>query len=108
RRELPGGATGERRVECCLHVTATQQDLRLLVCGQVGEIGWRLTAVARRVAGDQTALIPPCDAVPGASRLWLILQVSGLLERLIVVDAERHSGRHWRLVEEDAADLRPE
>ena len=60
---------------------------------------------ARRRAGHQTAVVAPVEADPRCVLLGLVLQVSGLVEKLVVVDAEhRDCSRRGA----DSADLRPE
>src|SRR5271166_2950884 len=55
-------------------------------------------AVTRRVSGYQTAVVTPVEAKPGAALPGLVLQVGGLVELFVVVDAEGKSGagRHRR------------
>src|SRR5260370_683980 len=60
------------------------------------------------MARDLTTLIPPRDSVPRKVRLGLVLQMRRLLKRLVVVDAEGSGAGGIGIVEENAADLRPE
>src|SRR5579871_3659524 len=108
RGQLSRRAANQRCSACGLHPAAIQKNLRLLICCQVGQVGRSLAIVDRRISSHQSALIPPRKPIPGSVRLWLILQMCRLLEGLIVIDPEGSRARSSRVVEQNAADLRPE
>jgi len=68
---------------------AEEPCLELLVGSQAGHIDVGIHSVADgNSAGDQAAVIPPIEANPGPLLPGLVLQVSGLVELLVVVDTE--------------------
>ena len=84
-----------------MHASAVEPGLELLIRGQAGNVHNRVGAVrpigavaarARYRARHQAAVVSPVEANPGHSLIRrLVLQVSGLIEILIVIDAE-HRG----------------
>src|ERR1700688_611588 len=96
---------------------AEQSCLELLIRRQFGNIHNRvspvrpvvaITARARCGTGDQTAVITPIETNPGSPLGKLILQVSCLIEPLIVVDTKYAGSAHAGRRGSDSADLRLE
>src|ERR1700728_23767 len=106
------GSCGRRQ-----HAAAEQPCLELLIgrySRHVDEVigattGWavrtRLAAETRHGTRDQAAVVAPVEAKPRPSLPRLILDVRGLVEVFIVVDA-KHRRSPWRGA--NAADLRSE
>ncbi len=66
-----------------------------------------ITARARYGTGHQAAIVAPVEAHPGSALERLVLQVSGLVENFVVVDAEHLASSHASERRgADAADLR--
>src|SRR5208282_6166488 len=65
-----------------------------------------INSITGRVAGDQTAVIPPVETSPRATLPGLILQVGCLVELFVVIDAEGEVGGGNRRA--CSADLRME
>ena len=119
---VPVGFVGCRRG--CMHGAAEETGLELLIGADAGRIyyvraigatgpGWPIRAIAtraRRWTGDKPAVVPPVEAEPRPALPRLILQVSGLVEFFVVVDAERRKFPRHRNDRNGArpADLRRE
>src|ERR1700728_1860226 len=105
-----GAIEGQRRRRGCTDAVASEPGFGLLVgrkrnLAHVGSAyadvvhtteDQRSRAIVRRELPearccpcDQSTVIPPVEADPGATLPRLILEVSGLVELLVVVDAER-------------------
>src|SRR5689334_237094 len=80
---------GQGRTQGGEHAPAEEASLDLLVSGQAGQIYWgRRVGCERNGARNQPAVITPVEAEPRAALPGLVLDVSGLIEFLVVVDAK--------------------
>src|ERR1700733_13781377 len=80
----------------CMHASAIESCFELLIRRDPGYVHrgvgaiWPVRAIpsrARHRTGDQTAIVAPVEAEPRPFLPGLVLQVSGLVKQLIVVDA---------------------
>ncbi len=72
-----------------MHASAKKPSLHLLVGGESSEIDRRgVDLCERNCSGHQTAVIAPIKANPRTGSPRLVLQVRGLVEAFVVVDAE--------------------
>ena len=87
----------DRSGRCRMHAPAVESRLELLIGREAGDIHDRVGPVrpvgaiasrARHRAGHQAAVVAPVEAEPRAASSRLVLQVRGLVELLVVVDAE--------------------
>src|SRR5882724_7121664 len=72
-----------------MHTAAEKACLELLVAGQTRQINRSRCIRDGHCAGHKTAVIAPVEAKPRTTLPRLILEVCGLVEPLVVVDAER-------------------
>src|SRR5258708_35444791 len=84
-------------------IDAEEPDRRLLV--RVQEVRRIREIVEGRIARYQSAVITPIESNPGEFQVGLILEMSCLIEGLVVVDAENFGARD---ASAKAGDLRRE
>src|SRR5271166_1096592 len=84
-----------------MHAAAVQPSFELLIGRELGNIHYRVSSVrtvvaiaarARNRTRDQAAVEAPVETDPGSPFSDLILQVRGLVEILVVVNAEYAAG----------------
>ena len=98
-----------------MDATAEDPPCELLIRRQIGNIHYSVSSIwsigaifaacAGHGTGNQTAVITPVEAEPRGLLRRLVLQVSGLIEKLVVVNAE-YADRARRRA--DTGDLRAE
>src|SRR6516225_1285402 len=103
RTELRGRTRGRQGLSrCCRYPVADEPRLKLLICGELAEIdlktwiGGIRRGRERNGRGDLPTVIPPVESKPWTALPGLILQVGGLAELLVVIDAEHAARRRWR------------
>src|ERR1035438_5550714 len=88
-----------------VHAAAIESRLKLLIGRQVGHVHDAIRPVgtivaiaagARHGTRHQAAVVAPVEADPRSPLPWLVLQVSGFVEPLVVVDAEHLSAARDR------------
>src|SRR5215813_2344895 len=91
-----------------MHAAADETGLELLVGSEPGNVHGIYAVAERYGAGNEPAVISPIEADPRAALPRLILQVGGLVELFVVVDAEDTVATlaYWRGA--DTAQLRLE
>src|SRR5271163_3521954 len=111
-RRAGGIGRARRRGE---NARAREAGLKLLIGRKAGDVhksgdlrAGAIAAVAGDWPRDQTAVVAPVETNPGPEFFRLVLQVRGLVEVLVVVNAEGSEASRDDGNRSDAADLRSE